>query len=140
MLRHQTDEAKREYHFHQQKFKQKVWELKSGHWRKFLVEKGPDHAYCAYKLTRDQQVDKITLLRDGQGNLTSDVRKNVSLLFHRTLLTQNPADLQYIPEQQPPSLPLDFPPVTNVELLLVWDWIRQSLRGKSQVNSFELLK
>ncbi|MBW0566357.1 hypothetical protein O181_106072 [Austropuccinia psidii MF-1] len=26
-----------------------------------------------------------------------------------------------------------------VELLLVWDWIRQSLRGKSQVNSFELL-
>ncbi|MBW0515821.1 hypothetical protein O181_055536 [Austropuccinia psidii MF-1] len=27
-----------------------------------------------------------------------------------------------------------------VELLLVWDWIRQSLRGKSQVNSFEFLK
>ncbi|MBW0524253.1 hypothetical protein O181_063968 [Austropuccinia psidii MF-1] len=29
---------------------------------------------------------------------------------------------------------------TTVELLLLWDWIRQSLRGKSQVNSFELLK
>ncbi|MBW0593980.1 hypothetical protein O181_133695 [Austropuccinia psidii MF-1] len=30
--------------------------------------------------------------------------------------------------------------IPAVELLLVWDWIRQSLRGKSQVNSFELLK
>ncbi|MBW0478013.1 hypothetical protein O181_017728 [Austropuccinia psidii MF-1] len=30
--------------------------------------------------------------------------------------------------------------VSIVELLLVWDWIMQSFRGKSQVNSFELLK
>ncbi|MBW0518796.1 hypothetical protein O181_058511 [Austropuccinia psidii MF-1] len=116
MLRHQMDEPKRAYHFHQQKFKQKVWELKSGHWRKFLAEKGLDHAYCTYKLTRDQQVDKITPLRDSQGSLTSDVRTKASLLFHGTSLTQNSADLRDIPEQQPPSLPLDFPLVTKEEV------------------------
>ncbi|MBW0486188.1 hypothetical protein O181_025903, partial [Austropuccinia psidii MF-1] len=55
MLKHQTNEAKEAYHYHQQKFKQKVWELKSSHWRKFLAEKGPDHAYCAYKFTKDRQ-------------------------------------------------------------------------------------
>ncbi|MBW0546496.1 hypothetical protein O181_086211 [Austropuccinia psidii MF-1] len=29
---------------------------------------------------------------------------------------------------------------STVELLLVWDWIMQSLRAKSQVNSLEFLK
>ncbi|MBW0471916.1 hypothetical protein O181_011631 [Austropuccinia psidii MF-1] len=53
-LKHQTIKTRREYYHHQQLFKQKVWELKSSHWRKFLAEGGPDHAYQAYIFTKDK--------------------------------------------------------------------------------------
>ncbi|MBW0548667.1 hypothetical protein O181_088382 [Austropuccinia psidii MF-1] len=87
------DETKKRYYYHQQQFKQKVWELKSGHWRRFLEEKGLEHAYSVYKFTKDRQTDEITLLKDNQGNLTLDVKKKASLLFYGTSLTQIPADL-----------------------------------------------
>ncbi|MBW0482641.1 hypothetical protein O181_022356 [Austropuccinia psidii MF-1] len=117
MLRHQTIETKNKYYHHQQRFKQKVWELKSNHWRKFLAERGPDHAYCAYKFTRDRQIGEITPLKDNDGNLTSDIKTKASLLFHGTSLTETLASLHDIPSQQPPRLPPEFPPITEDEIL-----------------------
>ncbi|MBW0499576.1 hypothetical protein O181_039291 [Austropuccinia psidii MF-1] len=44
MLKDQNNKAQKEYHHYQQLFKQKIWELKSSHWRKFLAKRGPEHA------------------------------------------------------------------------------------------------
>ncbi|MBW0521937.1 hypothetical protein O181_061652 [Austropuccinia psidii MF-1] len=116
MLRHQTTKTKNKYYHHQQRFKQKVWELKSNYWRKFLAEQGPNHAYCAYNFTKDRQIGEITPLKDNNGNLTSDITTKASLLFHGTSLIETLASLHDIPNQQPPRLPPEFPPVTDEEV------------------------
>ncbi|MBW0490156.1 hypothetical protein O181_029871 [Austropuccinia psidii MF-1] len=82
MLKDQTNESKKEYHHYQQLFKQKVWELKSSHWRKFLAKRGPEHAYQAYKFTKDKLEEIITSLRNQEGKLTSDITEKTSLLFY----------------------------------------------------------
>ncbi|MBW0479977.1 hypothetical protein O181_019692 [Austropuccinia psidii MF-1] len=115
MLKHQTDKFRKEYYHYQHLFKQKVWELKSNHWRRFLAEKGPNHAHQAYKFTKNKQ-EKITPLRDQEGNLTSNIIKKSSLLFNGTLLVETPASLNDIPHQQPPNLLPDFPPITRDEV------------------------
>ncbi|MBW0517154.1 hypothetical protein O181_056869 [Austropuccinia psidii MF-1] len=92
MLRHQTTKTKNEYYYHQQRFKQKVWELKN------------------------RQIGEITPLKDNNGNLTSDIKTKASILFHGTSLIETAASLHDIPNQRPPRLPLEFPPVTDEEV------------------------
>ncbi|MBW0560499.1 hypothetical protein O181_100214 [Austropuccinia psidii MF-1] len=84
MLEHQTHKSKEEYYHSQQFFKQKVWELKSNHWRKLLAEKVPNHAYQAYKFTKNKQEEGITPLKNQEGNLTSDITEKIvpTLLWH----------------------------------------------------------
>ncbi|MBW0555888.1 hypothetical protein O181_095603, partial [Austropuccinia psidii MF-1] len=57
--------------------------------------------------------EEITLLRDQEGNLTSDIIKKLSLLFNGTLLVETSADLDDIPHQQPPYLLPELPPITR---------------------------
>ncbi|MBW0469147.1 hypothetical protein O181_008862 [Austropuccinia psidii MF-1] len=116
MLKHQTNESKEEYFRYQQLFKQKVWEIKSSHWRKCLVEKGPEHAYQAYKFTKNKQEEVISSLRNQEGNLTSDITKKATLLFHGASTVETTANLNDIPHQHQPVLPIDFPPVTENEV------------------------
>ncbi|MBW0472934.1 hypothetical protein O181_012649 [Austropuccinia psidii MF-1] len=64
MLRYQSEESKKTYYGYQNCFKQKVWELKSNHWSKFLAEKGPYHENQAYRYMKTKQEDEITPLGD----------------------------------------------------------------------------
>ncbi|MBW0528699.1 hypothetical protein O181_068414 [Austropuccinia psidii MF-1] len=97
MLRHQTDKFRKEYYHYQHLFKQK----------------GPDHAYQAYKFTKNKQEEEITPLWDQEGNLTSNIIKKLFLLFNGTSLVETSANLNDISHQQPPNLPPDFPPITK---------------------------
>ncbi|MBW0521294.1 hypothetical protein O181_061009 [Austropuccinia psidii MF-1] len=117
MLKHQTNKSKEEYYHYQKLFKQKVWELKSRTWRKFLAEKGLEHAYQAYKFTKDRQEDIITSLRNQDGNLIMDITEKVSLLFYGTSTVETTSNLDDIPQQQQPTLPPDFPSVTENEVI-----------------------
>ncbi|MBW0494381.1 hypothetical protein O181_034096 [Austropuccinia psidii MF-1] len=60
--------------------------------------------------------EEITLLRDKEGNLTSDIIKKLSLPSNGTSLVETSASLDDIPHQQPPNLPPDFPPITRDEV------------------------
>ncbi|MBW0503238.1 hypothetical protein O181_042953 [Austropuccinia psidii MF-1] len=117
MLKHRTNESKQEYFHYQRLFKQKVWELKSSHWRIFLAEKGLDYAYQAYKFTKDKQEEVITSLKDQEGNLTLGITKKTTLLFRGTSIVETTADLDDIPDQQQPNLPFYFPPITKNEVM-----------------------
>ncbi|MBW0461209.1 hypothetical protein O181_000924 [Austropuccinia psidii MF-1] len=113
MLKNQTKEYKEEYHHYQQLFKQKVWELKRSHRRKFLAERGPEHSYQAYKFMKDKQGEIITSLRNKEGNLTSYITEKPSLMFYGTSIVENASDLNDTPHQQQPILPANFPQVTE---------------------------
>ncbi|MBW0544147.1 hypothetical protein O181_083862 [Austropuccinia psidii MF-1] len=99
LLKHKTNKTKKDYHYHQQQFKQKFWELKTNHWRRFLGKKGPEHAYWDYKLTKYRQLGGINPIRDREGNLTFDVTTKVSLIFHGTSIAETSVDLRDIPNQ-----------------------------------------
>ncbi|MBW0516042.1 hypothetical protein O181_055757 [Austropuccinia psidii MF-1] len=117
MLKHPTNESKEEYYCYQQLFKQKVWELKSSHWRKFLAEIGPEHAYQAYKFMKNRQEDTIIPLKNQEGNLISNIAEKASLLFHGTSTVETMANLDDIPQQQHPTLPPTFLPITEDEVV-----------------------
>ncbi|MBW0494808.1 hypothetical protein O181_034523 [Austropuccinia psidii MF-1] len=53
MLKTKIQESTLKYYHHQEIFKQKLWELKSSHWRGFLAVKGPEHAFLAYNFTKN---------------------------------------------------------------------------------------
>ncbi|MBW0468738.1 hypothetical protein O181_008453 [Austropuccinia psidii MF-1] len=112
MLRAQTNQSREEYYHYQKLFKQKVWELKSGHWRKFLAEKGLEHAYQAHKFTKNRQEEVIASLRNQEVNLTSDIKEKELLLFYGTSLVETVASLDDIPQWQE-SIPFNFPQVTE---------------------------
>ncbi|MBW0491126.1 hypothetical protein O181_030841 [Austropuccinia psidii MF-1] len=116
MLRHQSRDSNRVYYDCQQRFKQKIWEIKRNHWRRFLAEKGPYHAYQAYRFTKNRQEDEITLLRSREGNLTLYVTEKSSLLFHGTSVVEATVDLGDIPRNQLPTLTLSFPLITKDEI------------------------
>ncbi|MBW0499329.1 hypothetical protein O181_039044 [Austropuccinia psidii MF-1] len=116
MLKYQNQSSKEAYYECQQRFKQKVWELKSNHWKRFLAEKGPDHAYQAYRFTRNKQNEEITPLKNGEGNLTSDVTEKSDLLFHGTSIVDTTADLRDIPIRKQPNRPTTFPLITEDEI------------------------
>ncbi|MBW0529288.1 hypothetical protein O181_069003 [Austropuccinia psidii MF-1] len=90
------------------KLRNKVWELKSSHWRKFLAKRGPEHAYQVYKFTKDKQEEIITSLRNQEGNLKLENTEKVSLLFYGTLIVEIEEDLNNISHQQKPILPASF--------------------------------
>ncbi|MBW0544884.1 hypothetical protein O181_084599 [Austropuccinia psidii MF-1] len=113
MLKHQNQSSKEAYYECQQRFKQKIWELKSNHWKRFLAEKGPDHAYRAYRFTKNKQDEEITPLKNGEGNLTSDVTEKSNLLFHGTSIVETAADLRDIPIREQPNRPPTFPLITE---------------------------
>ncbi|MBW0472116.1 hypothetical protein O181_011831 [Austropuccinia psidii MF-1] len=97
MLKQQSKDSKIVYYDCQQHLKQKIWELKSNHWKRFLAYKGPDHAYKEYRFTKNKQEDEITPLRNREGNQTSDFTEKASLLFHGTSVVETTADLGDIP-------------------------------------------
>ncbi|MBW0551783.1 hypothetical protein O181_091498 [Austropuccinia psidii MF-1] len=112
MLKHQTNKSREEYYHYQNLLKKNVWELKSNHWRKFLAEKGPNHAYQAYKLTKNKQEEEITSLQNQEASIISDITEKSSLLFYGTSIVETTANLKDIPHQQPP----DSPPITRDEV------------------------
>ncbi|MBW0530889.1 hypothetical protein O181_070604 [Austropuccinia psidii MF-1] len=116
MLKQQNEDSRKNYYECQQRFKQKIWELKSTHWRNVLAEKGAEHAYQAYRFTKNKQEEEITPLRTKEGNLTSDITGKASLLFHGTSIVEKTADLRDIPRCQPIDLLLNFPLITKDEI------------------------
>ncbi|MBW0492181.1 hypothetical protein O181_031896 [Austropuccinia psidii MF-1] len=100
------------YYHHQEIFKTKVWELKTLHWQRFLADKGPEHAYQAYKFTKGQTTSKISALKDPEGHLITEVAEKATILFNGTSLIPTVADLSDIPA----APPLQFPPITNHEI------------------------
>ncbi|MBW0543743.1 hypothetical protein O181_083458 [Austropuccinia psidii MF-1] len=113
MLKTRSQESKLLYYHHQQIFKQKVWELKTSHWRKCLADKGPEHAYQEYRFTREQASNKISALRDQEGHLVTEIAEKATILFEGTSLIPKVADLRNIPTFPPPSTQVQFPPVTE---------------------------
>ncbi|MBW0566359.1 hypothetical protein O181_106074 [Austropuccinia psidii MF-1] len=103
MLKHQTNKYNEEYYHYQQLLKQKVWELKSSHWIKFLAKRGPEHAYQAYKFTNDRQEDATISPKNQEGNLISKITEKASLIFYGTLTVETTANLDNIPQQQHPA-------------------------------------
>ncbi|MBW0506596.1 hypothetical protein O181_046311 [Austropuccinia psidii MF-1] len=116
MLKDQSQDSKRTYYECQQRFKQKIWELKDNHCRKFLAKKGADHAFQADRFPNNRQEGEITLLRNREGNLTSDVAEKSCLLFHSTFAVETTTDLSDIPCNQQPNTPPSFPLITKEKL------------------------
>ncbi|MBW0520160.1 hypothetical protein O181_059875 [Austropuccinia psidii MF-1] len=81
MLRTKTQESTLNYYCHQEIFKQKVWELKTLHWRRFLADKGPDHAFQAYNFTKSRSTSEICALKAPGGHVATDTTKKATILF-----------------------------------------------------------
>ncbi|KAA1085478.1 hypothetical protein PGT21_008629 [Puccinia graminis f. sp. tritici] len=72
------------YQFWQKKFKDKVFELKRNHWRKFLAESKDHQIFQAYKFTKSISNGNIAPLLNENNDLTSDKEEQARLLFKGT--------------------------------------------------------
>ncbi|MBW0488302.1 hypothetical protein O181_028017 [Austropuccinia psidii MF-1] len=116
MLKNRTQEATLKYYHHQETFKQKVWELKTSHWRKFLADKGPEHAFQAYNITKNRSTSEISALKTSDGHVATDIAEKATILFEGTSLIPTEADLCDVPPLPLPHIPPQFPPITEDEL------------------------
>ncbi|MBW0508238.1 hypothetical protein O181_047953 [Austropuccinia psidii MF-1] len=116
MLKTGSSESRALYYQHQETFKKKVWELKTNNWRKFLAEKGPEHAYLAYKFTKEQLTNEICPLKSPEGHLITEVKEKATMLFNGMSLIPTATDLYDIPTSHPTPDSPHFPPVTEHEI------------------------
>ncbi|MBW0472591.1 hypothetical protein O181_012306 [Austropuccinia psidii MF-1] len=65
--RHQSQEKKQLYYWDQEAFQRKVEELKRTHWKVFQEEKGPEHAYKAYRFTKERDSNTIAPPKNPNG-------------------------------------------------------------------------
>ncbi|MBW0538750.1 hypothetical protein O181_078465 [Austropuccinia psidii MF-1] len=81
MIRTKTQESTLTYYYHQKIFKQKVWELKTSHWRRFLADKELDHAFQAYNFTKSRSTSEMCALKTPGGHVATDTTKKATILF-----------------------------------------------------------
>ncbi|MBW0500973.1 hypothetical protein O181_040688 [Austropuccinia psidii MF-1] len=86
------------------------------HWRIFLADKGTEHAFQAYRFTKERSTNEISALKDPDGNLATEMTKKANILFEGMTLISTDADLHDIPPLPPPSSLLLFPPITKDEI------------------------
>ncbi|MBW0528316.1 hypothetical protein O181_068031 [Austropuccinia psidii MF-1] len=113
MLKLKTQDAKLQYYCHQEIFQQKVWKLKTLHWRKFLADKEPEHAFQAYRFTKERSTNKISTLKDSEGNLATKMTEKANTLSEGTSHIPTDADLSNIPPLPAPPDPQPFPPIAE---------------------------
>ncbi|MBW0497542.1 hypothetical protein O181_037257 [Austropuccinia psidii MF-1] len=89
MLKHQSQENKQLYYQAQEAFRNKVEESKRNHWKEFLAEKGPEHAYQAYRFTKERELNTIAPFRQSNGKTTTDANEMAKLLFAGTSINEN---------------------------------------------------
>ncbi|KAI7944162.1 hypothetical protein MJO28_011690 [Puccinia striiformis f. sp. tritici] len=99
----------------QKKFKEKVFELKRDHWRKFLAESKDHQIFKAYKFTKPSNNGSVAPLLNENDELTSNKEEQARLLFKGTSQVPINCDLDDI---QPHSFPnsLSFPDISAIEV------------------------
>ncbi|MBW0516704.1 hypothetical protein O181_056419 [Austropuccinia psidii MF-1] len=132
-------EAKNFYQEWQLAFKTEIKRLKNEHWRKFLAESSPNHAFQAYKFKKLTKSDNILPLKENEGNLTLDNKLKVQRLFEGTSVIQNLVDMSDINPRNT-NTPLFFPPITMHKLSrAVEELPKKKAPGPNQILN-ELLK
>ncbi|MBW0490173.1 hypothetical protein O181_029888 [Austropuccinia psidii MF-1] len=81
MLLTRSMEAITCYQQWQQIFRTKVEELKRKHWRAFLADNGPNHAFDAFRFTKTVASGEVHPLRNIEGKLTNDKQEQTDLFF-----------------------------------------------------------
>jgi ribonuclease HI len=106
------------YQFWQKKFKDKVFELKRNHWRKFLAESKDHQIFQAYKFTKSISNGNIAPLLNENNDLTSDKEEQARLLFKGTSEVPINCTLDDI---VPPSFsnPFPFPDISFHEIDII---------------------
>jgi hypothetical protein len=102
------------YHHWQKVFKDKVFDLKRSHWRKFLAEsKDHDQIFKAYKFTKPSSSGSVAPLLNENNELTSNKEEQAYLLFKGTSEVPINCDLADV---QPAifSNSFSFPDISNL--------------------------
>ncbi|MBW0474080.1 hypothetical protein O181_013795 [Austropuccinia psidii MF-1] len=140
ILKMKSPESKVLYYHYQESFKKNVWELKAFHWGSFLAEKGHDHAYQAYRFTKEQSTNKISALRDPEGHLITEVAEKETILFSSMSLITTDSDLDDIPTSFPTSNSLNFPPIMEYEICSIISKLPDKKSSGMDKTANELLK
>jgi hypothetical protein len=99
-------------------FKEKVFELKKNHWRKFLAECNDFQLFKAYKFTKPNSNGSVAPLLNDQKILTSNKEEQASLLFKGTSdapINCSLSDIPSIPSTIINS-PFSFPTISHFEI------------------------
>ncbi|MBW0470057.1 hypothetical protein O181_009772 [Austropuccinia psidii MF-1] len=91
--------------------------MKRAQKQRFLAEKGPEHAYKAYKFTKEQSSNSIDPLRTDTGETTTDTGQMGAIMFPGRSVINTDSKVGYILRhlaQSPNRAP--FPPITQYEV------------------------
>jgi hypothetical protein len=121
------------YQHWQQVFRDKVYELKKNHWRKFLAECKDHEVFKAYKYTKPVNHGSVAPLLDDNNTLTSNKEEQANLLFKGTsdALINISLNNVSIPSF---NLPLSFPEISTLELkTIISNLPNKKARGHDEI-------